>query len=174
MRLREWKYMNNSSSASAQSINATINASSSNTAPATTTGNTGTNTGFKNRLTKLIDYHDNNLANGEIITNVSKNITNYTLDYAEEVDDPEMGFSYTRGYKVVFKPNADWELKVYMDGDLLPGHEFSGNGWDTFVDMMHNFLRLPGGKTKKYQELRTLTESCAITEDFELYDFFLD
>lgn len=131
MELREWKYINNSST----------NAVST-SAPASTSSNTG----FKKRFERLIKYHGRHPAAAVEYILVGL-LTKDKLEFAEHYDDGQVV-----EYKISIDPTTEaWEVKRFVNNQLHD--DLSGTHWISLLKTLSPYLTIPVLSTPEYRDI---------------------
>ena len=131
------------------------------------TPTTSSNTFYKDKFKKLLDYH---MANASYA--LSKNI-----DRLSE-DDSKASFSYVEEFKNskgkvceilvgvrYYKDTEAWSVKVWIDGHQVVDKE--GITFNSLIADLKDRLVLPSATSSEYKDL---CESYSLADDFKLYE----
>jgi hypothetical protein len=156
--------------------------------PATTSSSQPvSNTTYKDKLQKLLDYHISQIPNctdGKVI--------DYNIDSIFDTED-KAGFSYIERWVAdgetkinnimisarYYKLDKDWVLAVYKDNTRIV-HETGkpGAGFNDFIDVLSSQLDLPAKSTQEYKDLlESMTAyktDTSFADDFKLYENLWD
>lgn len=160
---------------------------STTSSPVTTSSQPASNTTYKDKLQKLLDYHISQIPNC-----TDSKVIDYNIDFIFDTED-KVGLSYierrvTNGETKInnimisaryYKLDKDWVLAVYKDDKRIV-HKIGkpGAGFNDFINALSSQL---GSPAKNTQEFKDLLESMtayktdtSFADSFKLYENLWD